>query len=306
VSGLFSDIAQIVQGLINSGNTDLAYQIMRDELERNKKLVNGLELPELQNAYAEQMGGNAFDSAQTDPATRAYQMQALERLGQEVQTKGLTAEDLASQNQALTAAGRFESGQRGAAEQRAASRGMGGAMSSQLSALQGQQSAVNQANSNAIDVAGQNRQRYMAALGQMGNQAGNVRGQDWAQAAARASAQNQINQFNTGMRWQAQQHNLNLPQQNFQNQVAKIGLQTHANTAVGNSWVDWARAQQGPTNQIGQGFGQFGDDGMAAMASYYGGGAGGGGGSGGGGGMDWMKMFGGGGGGSSGGGLSWT
>lgn len=306
MSGLFSDIAQIVQGLINSGNTDLAYQIMRDELERNKKLANGLELPELKDAIAEQMGGNAFDGLQVDPATRAYQMQALERLGKEVETKGLTDEDLAAQNQALMQAGRFESGQRGAAEQRAASRGMGGAMSSQLSALQGQQSAVNQANANAIDVAGQNRARYMAALGQLGNQAGAVRGQDWTQAAARASAQNQINQFNTGMRWAAQQHNLNIPQQNFQNQAAKIGLQTHANTAMGNSWVDWAKAQQGPTNQIGQGFGQFGDDAMASAATYYGGGTGGGGGSGGG--MDWLKMFGGGGGGGggSGGGLSWT
>jgi hypothetical protein len=301
--GLFSDIAQIVQGLINSGNTDLAYEALRHELERNKKLVSGLELPELQNAFAEQMGGNAFDSVQADPATRAYQMQALERLGQEVQTKGLTAEDLAAQNQALMASGRFEAGQRGAAEQRAASRGMGGAMSSQLSALQGQQSAVNQANSNAIDVAGQNRQRYMAALGQLGNQAGNVRGQDWAQASARANAQNQINQFNTGMRWQAQQHNLGIPQQNFQNQAAKIGLQTRANSAMGQSWVDWARAQQGPTDQIGQGFGKFGDDAMATLATSYGGGGGGSGG--GGGGMDWMNMFGGGGG-SGGGGLSWT
>lgn len=302
MAGLFGDIAQIVQGLINSGNTDLAYQIMRDELERNKKLANDLQLPELQRAIAEQTGGNAFDSAQIDPATRAYQMQALDRLGQEVRTKGLTEEDLAAQNQALMAAGRFESGQRGAAEQRAASRGMGGAMSAQLAALQGQQSAVNQANANAIDVAGQNRQRYMAALGQLGNQAGSVRGQDWAQAAARAQAQNQINQFNTGMRWSAQQHNLGLPQQNFQNQVAKIGLQSRANTATGQSWVDWARAQQGPTNQIGQGFGQFGDDALAAAGSYYGGGGGSGGGAGG---MDWMKMLKGGGGGG-GGGVSWT
>lgn len=303
--GLFSDLAQIVQGLINSGNTDLAYSFMRDELARNKQLANELDLPELQRAIAEQTSSNAFDTAQTDPATRAYQMQALDRLGQEVQTKGLTEEDLAAQNQALMSAGRFEAGQRGAAEQRAASRGMGGAMSSQMSALQGQQAAVNQANSNAIDTAGQNRQRYMAALGQLGNQAGAVRGQDWAQAAARAQAQNQINQFNTGMRWSAQQHNLGIPQQNFQNEVAKIGMQTRANTANGQAWVDWARAQQGPTDQIGQGFGKFGDDAMAAAASYYGGGGGGGGGGGasGGGGMDWMKMLQGGGGG---GGVSWT
>lgn len=299
--GIFGDIAQIWSGISNLGQTDMSYDMLFDLLEKNRDLVNGLETPELLKAIAEQTRGNAFDNAQVDPATRAYQMQALERLGQEVQTKGLTAEDIAAQNQALSTAGRFESGQRGATEQRAASRGMGGAMSSQLSALQGQQAAVNQANANAIDVAGQNRQRYMAALGQLGNQAGNVRGQDWAQAAARAAAQNQINQFNTGMRWAAQQHNLAVPQQNFQNQVAKLGLQTHANTAAGNARVDWARAMAGPTNQTLEGFGRFGDDTMAAAANYYGGGQGGGGG---GGGMDWMKMLGGGGGG--GGGLSWT
>jgi hypothetical protein len=128
---------------------------------------------------------------------------------------------------------------RGANQQRAAARGMGGALSSQMADLQSQQGAINSANSNAVDIAGQNRQRYMQALAQMGSQAGAVRGQD----QAKASAQNQINQFNTGMRWQAQQYNLNVPQRNWENQMTLEGKRANAMSGLGQNEIDKWKAK---------------------------------------------------------------
>ena len=272
VSGIFGTVnaARAREGIENG--SDNPWATSDDYLKQLLAQYSAIGVPDLQNATAEQTGANAFDSVQMDPQTRAYQMQALSRLGDEVNTKGLTAEDQAAQQQALQQAGRFEAGQRGAAEQRAASRGMGGAMSSQLAALQGQQSAINQANTNAVDLAGQNRQRYMQALSQLGNQAGNVRGQDWQQASARAQAQNQINQFNTGMRWQAQQHNLNVPQQAWEDKMKQTGAIGGVTGQISKNALDEWKAKYGLANDLGNSAGKAGEGEASFISNMFGGG----------------------------------
>ena len=54
--GIFSDIAGIVQGLINSGNLDLAHDIQQAMLEQNRGIASNLDLPKLLQAAAEQVG----------------------------------------------------------------------------------------------------------------------------------------------------------------------------------------------------------------------------------------------------------
>jgi hypothetical protein len=249
-----------MQEAMNNG--DNPWATYNDYLQKILDQYNAIGTPQLRNANAEQTGPSAYDSL--DPATRNYQMLALDKLGQEASSKGLTAEDIAAQQQALQNAGRMEAGLRGASQQRAAATGMGGSMSAQLAALQGQQAAVNQANSNAVDIAGQNRQRYMQALAQMGAQAGAVRGQDQAKAAA----QNQINQFNTGMRWQAQQYNLNLPQQDWNNKMTLAGKKANAWNDLGQGAIDAWKAKFGLADQLAKGARDYGQ-GMQGYAKSF-------------------------------------
>lgn len=251
----FSGIANFIAGLINYEDAQKAYNSQQDQLDQILAAYSGLRPPELREAQAPTVGASAYDAIQEDPQLRALQLRALEGLGTEATQRGLGAQDRAALAEAIGASGRHEAGLRGALAQRAAATGMGGANASLVQALQGQQAAANSANQQALDVAGQARQRQLAALAQVGTQAAGVRGQDYSMARDRAAAQNQLNQFNAGLQWQAQQHNLQTPQQDFENLLRKMQLEAEARRQRGQSSVDRARTKAGYATQAAGGAG---------------------------------------------------
>ena len=218
------------------------------------------------NQYtAEQQGQSAL--ASVDPSTRSAQMKALAGLGNEVDAKGLTADDQLALNQSIEAAGRNEAGTRGAAQQRQAARGMGGSMSSYLADLQGGQATSNQVSNNALQTAADNRDRYLKALGQLGSQAGAVRGQDYTAA----SAQDSINAFNANMRWRAQQGNNQLAQQQWKDQYDVTNSQTQLEKEAAQQKIDAWKAKTGLVSKAASDTGQYGNGWGSIMQSALGG-----------------------------------
>lgn len=220
-------VAPLVAGAIGdalaAGDKAKAQELANDAITKYKDIIP----PQLQKAVAEQQQGTEFDNIASDPRLRQLQMQALDSLGSEVNAKGMTAEDRAAYQQAEAKAGSQEAGFRGALEQQMAQRGLGG-VGAYASALANQQGTVNRSAMQGVQIASDSRDRYLNAINQLGGMAGSVRGQDWSQAAQRATAQDAINKGNTALRWDAQQYNLGLPQQNFENQMGLANAQSNA------------------------------------------------------------------------------
>lgn len=179
----------------------------------------GIETPDLQLADLYQQDPAEISKFTEDSRLRDAQMKALDGLGEVVDAKGMTAEDANAYNRARQMAGTVDNGLRGAAEHQAASRGALGSTSGYVGSLMGAQAATNRAADMGLQAAADSRDRYMKALDSLGAQSSNVRGQDFGIANTRAQAQDAINRFNVGQKWQTQQYNLGVPQQDFQNQM---------------------------------------------------------------------------------------
>lgn len=250
VAAAIQTVVPLVAGAIGdalaAGDLAKAQQLADDAMTKYKNILP----PQLQQAKADQQQGTEFDNIAQDPRLRQLQMQALDSLGAEVSNQGMTAEDRAAYQQAEAKAGSQEAGFRGALEQQMAQRGLGG-VGAYASALANQQGTVNRSAMQGVQIASDSRDRYLNAINQLGGMAGNVRGQDWSQAAQRATAQDAINKGNTALRWDAQQYNLGLPQQNFENQMGLANAQANAD------WrgADFYQGKANQTRQNAQGYG---------------------------------------------------
>jgi hypothetical protein len=116
-------------------------------------------------------------TSQADPATIAAQRSALERLGQ-ISNEGFTALDRQALDQAQMQASQYEQSQRGAALDAAARRGDASGGNALMASLAAQQGGANRASQYATDIGLEGRQRALSALGQQGQLAGQMRGQD--------------------------------------------------------------------------------------------------------------------------------
>lgn len=197
-----------------------------------------------------------FKNIQTDPALKQAQMNALGKLEEIGSQGGLTAQDQKLIGDVRRQQRVTEQGQRQAIAQNAAQRGVGGSGLEAAQNIAAQQNAANQASQQGTEVASLALQRQQQAIQQAGLLGGQIRGQDFDEAARRAQAQDVINQFNVGAKNLAglqmaqlkqgiaqgnvdllnQQQIYNtqeLPQQRFQNQMSLAGAKANALNRVG-------------------------------------------------------------------------
>lgn len=250
----------------------------------------GILTPQLDVLDLQQQDGTNLSEIEEDARLRDYQMKALEQLGDIVAAGGqMTDQDRAAYQAARNNAGMIDAGLRGAAAQRAAQ--LGGPQNSYVGDLMASQAAVNQANDAGVKAASDSRDRYLKAIDALGGQSSGTRAQDYTVAANAANAQDAINRFNTGMRWDTAKYNQGLSQQNFMNQMALSNQRQNATQQYDNS-------KRGRANDKRQDAGYWGEQSsnlVSSLGSAAGGGMGGGGS--GGSGMDFsqlMSMFGGG------------
>lgn len=209
----------------------------RSDAERNAaKMIQqdayfnqlNIDTPELQQADLFLQDDAGISKFTEDGRLRDYQMRALEGLGDVVAQKGETDEDRAAYNRARQEAGSIDVGLRGAAEQQASARGALGSTAGYVGSLMGAQAATNRAAGMGLQQAADSRQRHLQALEGLGGMAQGVRGQDFGIASQRAQAQDAINRFNVGQKYNTQMYNLGIPQQNFQNQMGLAGQRLDA------------------------------------------------------------------------------
>lgn len=135
-------------------------------------------------------------SYSADPRLRQAQLDALDSLQEIVDMEGLTATDRARLEDINRQESAIERGNREAIMQNAAARGVGGSgleLAQQL--ISGQESAGRRAQQ-GFDVAADAEQRALDAMMMTGQLSGDMRGQEFAEAQAKAQAQDMINQFN--------------------------------------------------------------------------------------------------------------
>lgn len=224
--------------------------------------VNNLPLETVQgtvnpNAIAvANQAPSAYNNISLDPATRAAQMNALSQYTNIANAGGLDANAKLSLQQTIDAANEQSQGAQGAIQQQAQAMGQGGgdfALTQRALAAQG---ASNSAATQGMQAAAEAEANREAALNQMANIGGSVNASDYGQAANKAAAQNTINatnqsatnaantgnvanqiqtgEFNTtnaqgvnAANTTAGQnqayYNASLPQQQFNNELAKAG-----------------------------------------------------------------------------------
>jgi hypothetical protein len=214
--------------------------------------------PEMETAQT--LAPSAMEDVVGDPALKQAQMNALLKL-QGIGDTGMTATDKARLAQIEGDVNTNLQGQTGAIMQNMATRGMSGGMSELVARQLAAQQGANRQAQMGMDVKAQAEQRALDAIMQSGQLGGQMGQQQFSQDAQKAQAKDIINKFNTqnvqdvsmrnvgarntaqasnaqnmqntanqnvGLNNQAQQYNLNLDQQNFNNQMSRMGLQSDA------------------------------------------------------------------------------
>ncbi len=225
---------------------------------------------------------SAYGNIALDPQTRQAQINALGQYSNIADQGGLDAEGKLAIQQAIDAANTQSQGAQGAIQNQAQAMGQGGgdfALTQRAIAAQG---ASNNAATQGMQAAALSEQNRQNALNQMASIGGNVNASDYGQQANAAAAQNQINAANQGYQnaanvgnvgnnMSAQMSNLqnaqnvnasntaanqnqtyynaNLPQQQFNNELAKANGMAGVNSQQAQAAQT---ASQNSANQTGQ------------------------------------------------------
>jgi hypothetical protein len=257
----------------NAGKSEMkeANRLMRDNIARLEAIGVptieaqriALESPELVGLLeAEALGPSRFEEISMDPRLQAAQMAALEDITGVTEAGGLDAQTRLALEEGL---GRVAGAEQARLQQLREDPTLG---QGQKLALQAQtvQGAGQGGRDVALQTAAQAQQARMAALGQQANLASGMQQQQLGLAGQKASAADAIAQFNTQQRMGVQSQNLasrqaianqatatrnqqemynkGLIQQQFQNEIAKAGGVTGAQTNLANIYGQQAGAAQ--------------------------------------------------------------
>lgn len=222
--------------------------------------------PELEKVT--NLAPSAMQGIATDPALKQAQLAALGKLQQIGSAGGRDAQFMADQARLEGDSNAQLQGQEGAIMQNLAARGLSGGGSELVARNMAAQNASNKQAQMAMDLNAQAQQRALAAIQQSGQLGGQIQAQDFSQQQAKAQAADAISKFNAqnqqevqnnnvntqnnAQQWnaqsqqttannnvnlnnQAQQSNNSLSQQQYDNQMKKLGLENGAATSLANN-----------------------------------------------------------------------
>lgn len=190
--------------------------------------------------------GSAFESAAADPLAIAAQRKALGKLTDIVDQGGLTAVDRARIAEARSNEDQYLRGQREATLANLEARGMSGSGTELMAQLAQQQEAGQRLSRANLATEAQAQMRAMQALGMLGGQAGQMRGQSYGEAANLASARDSIAKWNQQMQqnWQRYQDD-----QAWRRFAAERGI---AETQMGQDYRESGRQQARADRAVGR------------------------------------------------------
>lgn len=235
--------------------------------------------PELETAI--DLGPSQMAGIATDPALRTAQLSALQELQDIGSSGGMNLTDKANLERVLSETDLQRRGAEGAIMQNLATRGMAGGGQELVQRQMASQGASNLASQQGLDIAAQAQRRALEAIMQGGQLGGQMESQQFGQERAKAEAADAIARFNAAnqqsvmernvgarnvaqmtnaqmaqqianqnvaQRGQSQMYNLNLPQQQYENQLKRLGL---IGVATGGAAEASARASEAQDRFMG-------------------------------------------------------
>lgn len=202
-------VGGVVSHLASSGDREKAEKAMAQAMEE----INSLKLPESQarevmiaklksvGVWKPEMektidaGVSKVSQIEEDPALREEQTATMDALRQIADT-GMTATGRAEYNQARAKVQQDVQAKQQQILQQMQARGMGGAGAELAMSLSSAQGGANQQAEAADRIAASQEQAKMAALGQLGGMAGQVRAQDFGVNQSKAGAADAFQMFN--------------------------------------------------------------------------------------------------------------
>jgi len=203
-----------------------------DLLLQNMNEYGQIDPAVLKNVEAEIQTNTEFDKIREDVRLKDAQMNALQRMQQVASEGGMTAIDRARLNDINAQVNQQTQARRQAAMTQAAQRGQAGSGLMYANILGGEQAAAEAAARQGFDVAAEAQRRALEAMAGSGRLAGDIRGQEYQQAANRAQAQDRINAYNTQLRNEMNKYANTVAQQNFQNRMDVARGRTGARSGV--------------------------------------------------------------------------
>lgn len=250
-AGLLGGLGGLVGGIVGGDAGDEERRRAAANLASLRALyseINPIVQAGAETAY--NLGPSAMEgvASEVDPAQRSTQLQALRALMDAGANGGMDAQSRASLLQGQAMAAREQRAQQGALRQDFQSRGMGGGgMELALRTAAGQQSA----NANAmagVQAAADARTRQLAALQSGAALAGQVRGQDYGQAADRAQARDRVAEYNSrnsqGVAGRNIDRAYNARQQTVDNRFRRAGGEAAALQGQADMSMDEARRRE--------------------------------------------------------------
>jgi hypothetical protein len=105
-------------------------------------------------------------------------------------------------------------------------------------AEQGGQSELDALAGQGAQIASDARGRGLQALGMRGQNASGIRNQDWRAKSDKASAADLMSRFNASQRQIAEMYNVQVPQQQFNNNMNRLAAQSNARNGVASGLSD--------------------------------------------------------------------
>lgn len=234
----------------------------RQTLENILEQYRSMDLPELGNMSPEQLGASQQEGVYADPRLQQSQFDALGALQDEYQSGGNSLADRAAMQLQQN-----EASQRGMAEKAAImrslqARGLGSSGTAVAAQLSGQRQGADRAANVGLQGAVEARRRALQAAQGMGNLAGQMRGQGFDESSRRAQAADRWAEYNSRSRQSAQNYNLGLNQQRFDNDMRRTSGMANASAGVANNYNAAADRTQNAFNGLGMAGAQVAAAGM--------------------------------------------
>jgi hypothetical protein len=228
--GLGAGLGSFIGAAAAEGSAQSEEKIIDELLSQSMDEYGKIQPAVFERLVAERLGPTELSKIQEDPRLKAAQMNALSRLEQVGAEGGMTIGDRARQHQIEGQIGQQANARKASLLSNARQRGISGSGLS-LAAQMGNNQATTQALANGgFDIHAQAADRALQGMMKAGQLGGQIRGQDFDQAARKADAQDRINRYENEMRMKVAQSNNGYAQQGFEN---RLGLANNRNKVRG-------------------------------------------------------------------------
>jgi len=233
----YSAIIQMVMALAGElnaqGQKDKAQKLLQGSLDE----FGNLSLPKFQQVVAEQLGPSALQAIQTDPRLKQAQQDTLSSYDDIISGDGYSAADKAGINSVGNQIARRMAGANSAVRQQMEASGQGQGGAAIAAQLENQQQANQRFSEAGQNQAAQGVQRRFQAIAAKGNQAGDMRTQDWNEQASKAQAADSIARFNAAARTSAANQNNSNLQTDYANRYGQLQGKAGMTGTVANGLV---------------------------------------------------------------------